>query len=323
MLKMEYRKLIAFGKNSFVISLPKPWIQQNKLKKGDLIHVEESVSNLVLSPQLNEEAKDDKTTTITVNGKDVKRIQRELISAYIQNYNTIIFSGSEIKCKAKEIQDFIQQLVALEILEQDSKKITARNFLNLNDISLDQIIRKMDIITRSMLKDCINIFNDDTLESIYLRDTNVNRFRFLVCRIVWYGLENPGKVFKKFNLSQIELFNYWGFSFNIEQIGDCIKRIARNMKETKLSKKSQQEFIDLLIKLEKDYLSVLKAFYDNNSEIAYNLVSERGNLIKECEDFFYKNKDIENIGLLTHNTKTFVINLNAIARGIYQGISSV
>ena len=38
---MEFRKLISFGKTSFVMSLPKGWVVKNKLKKGDLIALEE------------------------------------------------------------------------------------------------------------------------------------------------------------------------------------------------------------------------------------------------------------------------------------------
>ncbi len=44
---MEYRKLISFGKNSFVISLPKAWVRHSKLKKGDLIYVEEASDHLM------------------------------------------------------------------------------------------------------------------------------------------------------------------------------------------------------------------------------------------------------------------------------------
>ena len=51
---MEYRKLISFGKNSYVVSLPKNWVRQNKLKKGDLVYIEENVSNLVLQPRPSE-----------------------------------------------------------------------------------------------------------------------------------------------------------------------------------------------------------------------------------------------------------------------------
>ena len=46
---MEFRKLISFGKSSYVVSLPKAWVVQQKLKKGDLIAVDEAGPKLILS----------------------------------------------------------------------------------------------------------------------------------------------------------------------------------------------------------------------------------------------------------------------------------
>ncbi len=46
---MEYRKLISFGKSSFVVSLPKSWVTQNKMKKGDLVYFEDSGVNLLIN----------------------------------------------------------------------------------------------------------------------------------------------------------------------------------------------------------------------------------------------------------------------------------
>jgi len=315
---MEYRKLISFGKSSFVVSLPKPWIDKHKLKKGDIIHFDETDTNLVLMPKQLEKEKEEKEIVINIEGKKLKRIQREIIASYIRNFKTIILMGKEIKDKAKEIQEFVQKLVALEIVEQDSKKIVAKDFLSLNDISIDQIIRKMDIISRSMFSDCKNMFKEDNCESIYLRDKDINKFRFLVYRIVWFGMENPVALLKNFNLDQIGLFNRWWMSFNIEQVGDGIKRIARYMKEIKFSKTSKKEFIQLLEKIEKDYLELLKAFYNNNIEIAHEVVDRRGKLIEECEAFFAKNRNIPLIGYLMHSTKALVVDVNSIGRLIYQ-----
>ena len=51
---MEFRKLIKFGKSSFVISLPKKWLEKNKLKKGDLLYVSENENGLSLTSKDNE-----------------------------------------------------------------------------------------------------------------------------------------------------------------------------------------------------------------------------------------------------------------------------
>ena len=93
---MEYRKLISFGKNSFVISLPKSWVRQNNLQKGVLIYVEEQENNLLLSLGSKQETVE-KVKEIPVDGKSVRRLKREIISAYIKDYKTIVLFGEELK----------------------------------------------------------------------------------------------------------------------------------------------------------------------------------------------------------------------------------
>ena len=50
---MEFRKLIAFGKTSFVMSIPKAWVVKNNLKKGDLLSLEEDKDHLIISMNKN------------------------------------------------------------------------------------------------------------------------------------------------------------------------------------------------------------------------------------------------------------------------------
>lgn len=316
---MEYRKLISFGKSSFVVSLPKTWVVQNKLKKGDLIYFSDSAADLIIQakPALEEIEKE---IVINIDGKDLRRIHREIISAYIQNYKSIIISGSDLKTKAKEIQEFIQNLVAMEVLEQDSKKMVSKDFLNINDISLDQIIRKMDAITRSMLHDCTEMFKEDTSESIYYRDSDVNKFRFLVYRIIWYGMENPTLIFKKLKLKQRDLFNYWWLSYSLEAIADCVKRIARLLKGIKLSPAVKQEYTQILSEIEQMYQDIMKAYYTKNPELSYQILNHRFEILKKCEDFYHNTNNIPHIGDLVYNSKSLVVTITTIGRIVYGGM---
>ena len=51
---MDVRKLISFGKGSYIISMPKTWVEKNKLKKGDFISVSDDGFELVLSANQQE-----------------------------------------------------------------------------------------------------------------------------------------------------------------------------------------------------------------------------------------------------------------------------
>jgi phosphate uptake regulator len=317
---MEYRKLISFGKSSYVVSLPKHWVNKHKLKKGDLIHFDEDEDNLVLQPRFVEAEQEEKEATITVDGKDFKRIQRETVAAYIRNNKTIIFRGNEIKDKAEEIQQFIQNFVALEIMEQDSKKIVTKDFLKVDDISLNHIIRKMDVITRSMLSDCKNMFTEDTYENIYRRDKDVNKFRFLIYRIIWFANDNPSFAAKKLNLSRWNIFNYWWLAYIIEAIGDYTKRIARYMRKTTLPVKEKKAFVQLIEQIESMYLELMKAYYTNNEEIAHKVLHDRFTMLNACDDFFTRNRNAPYIGYLIHNTKSLVATVHTIGRIVYEGM---
>lgn len=319
-MTIEYRKLISFGKSSFVVSLPKSWITQNKLKKGDLLYFEESGTNLVLQAQANSLPPEEKEISISIDGKDLRRIQREVVSAYIQNYKTIRLQGDEIKDKAKAIRSFIQNLVAMEVLEQDSKKIIAKDFLSFNDISVEQIVRKMDVITRSMLADCKNQFTEDSYESMQHRDNDVNKFRFLIYRIIWFGMENPSFVLKTLKLTQRDSFNYWWLSFSIEGIADHIKRLARYMREIKLSPKEQEKYIQVLRKIEVMYNEVMKAYYVHQVETAHKILHERFEILQACDEFYHQNRNIPLIGYLVYNTKSLIVTIHTIGRIIYQGM---
>ena len=315
---MEYRKLISFGKSSFVISLPKTWIKQNKLVKGDLIYYDEKGSNIILSANDNTKGEQEKEITIGVDGKSIRRLQREIISAYIKDHKTITLTGTTLKEKAKEIQATIQNLMALEVMEQTSKKIVAKDFLDMNNISIFNLIRKIDVILRSMIDDCEKMFTEDNYENISHRDHDVNRLTFLIFRVVEFGLNNSSFTYKKYNLSSHDLLNLWWFVFNMEAIGDEVKRIARYMNNVKLDKKVQERFLKLLNETKGAYLKMMKAFHNKDVEMAHTVLESKEEIIKECENIYLNNKKIENVGLLIERVKGMITNVHNLGRVIYQ-----
>ena len=316
--KMEYRKLISFGKSSFVVSLPKPWIDKHKLQKGDIIHLDENEDNLVMMPKQLEQQKEEKEIVINVDGKNIKHIQRELIPAYVNNYKTVILAGKEIKDKAKKIEPLIQDLIALEIMEQDSKRIIAKDFLNMQDISIQDLIRKMDIITRTMIKDCGSVFKEDTYENINHRDKDVNRLSYLIFRAVNYGLENQTYMIKQFKLKPQDLLRYHLLAFHIEVIADEARRIARYMDRIKLNREQQKVFLSLLNQIYHTYNDTLKAFYLDDSELAHTIAIRKPLLIEEGEKFLEANKKKEWIGDLIGRTKRLIVTVHKTGRLAYQ-----
>ncbi|MBI2665723.1 phosphate uptake regulator PhoU [Candidatus Woesearchaeota archaeon] len=315
---MEYRKLISFGKSSFVVSLPKNWVRQNKLQKGDLIYFDDNGPNLILSKQENKHDDEEKEITIQTDKKSTRQIQREIISAYIRNYKTIILIGEELKNKVEDIQKIIQNLVALEILEQTSKKIVAKDFLNMPETEIKSLIKKMDVTVRSMLSDCKLIFTDDVYTNIKHRDSDVNKLSFLVYRAIRYGLEHPIIIDKKYHMSSNELLSLWWVVFNIENVGDDAKRIARYVQSMEFNPEMKNKFLSILDKLDKNYVQLMNSLYKNDQFLAHAIHETKKETIAQCDDFYKRYHQTMWCGHLVNQLKSLATNIHNIGRSVYQ-----
>ena len=289
-----------------------------ELKKGDLIYFDENDRDLVLSPQSNVGKSEEKEITIPVDGKSIRRLQREIISAYIKNYRTIILVGEEIKDKAPDIQNTIQNLMALEVMEQTSRKIVARDFLDMNTISIFNLIKKMDNTVRAMIEDCEKSFAEENYGNIFFRDNDVNRISFLIFRIIVFGLDNPSFMYKKHNLTSQNLLNLWWFAFNLETIGDGVKRVARYMRQVNLNKKQQDRFLKLFAESKNGYLQIMKGFLTQDENLAHAVLESKEEFIKECVKFYQDNKNVENASLLVEKLKALSTVIHNLGRVVYQ-----
>ena len=243
---MEYRKLISFGKNSFVVSLPKPWVIQNKLKKGDLIYIEENGPGLVLSSKENQKENSEKTKVINIDGKSSGRLQREVNAAYILNNRRITLKGNELKRNIKRLQQTLQNLIALEVMEQTSDTIIAKDFLNMKKVSVDELLRKMDVVTRAMFTEARENFTKESYLNLSERDNDVNRLFFLLYRTILYNLDNPMSAVKNFKLTPAELLSYHFCAFYLEKVADEVRRTARYTHQIKVDENEKTKLKDFL-----------------------------------------------------------------------------
>jgi len=321
---MEYRKLISFGKSSYVVSLPKSWIVQNKLKKGDLIYLEESGPNLMLSKQDQEESKIEQKIIINVDGKSLNQIKREVNSSYILNYRTIVLKGEKINTNIKNLQNIFQNLIALEMMEQTPNSLVAKDFLNMEKVSISELIHKMDIVTRTMFKESYKDYTLENYENVNERDKDVNRLYFLLYRAVLYNFENPLKALKNFKLNPVDLLNILFNGFYIEGIADEVRRTARYACNLKMNEKESQILKKFMDKLYQYYLDNMKAIYSVDQELALKLSDMKTTLNKELDSFEENNKknDINSYKdyiSMINRVRRLISYIHSLGRTVYQG----
>ncbi len=310
---MHIRRLVKSGEASHTVSLPKQWIDENKLAKGDLIYIAETDDNeLIVTSKPKENNKEIREITITVDNKEMPTVQREITSAYINNYNTINIIGKELHKSAKDIRRILHDFVALEIAEQTSTKIVANDLLNVADLSIEKTIRRMDMIVRSILQDSISALDGQDLhESIVFRDYDVNRQYFLVYRIIKSALKDRN-ISKSFNINAVQAHALWYLAVNLENLADHSKNISEILTNNKMSK--HDEIKDIYKKMESAYLDVMKAYFNKDIALADSINTFRREFSDELDIFFKNNNKVEIAQIVTNlkDMSTLISNISRI-----------
>lgn len=300
---METRKLVKAGQASHTISLPKEWITKNNLKKGDTVWITNKSDNeLLITPSSEQKASEKKEKTINIDGKDMETIQRDITSAYLNNYSTITLIGNAVTQKTKEIRKILHDFVALEISEQTSMRIVAKDLLNLQEISLQKTISRMDLIIRTMIDDTLLSFEGKELqESVQYRDYDVNRLYFLLSRLLKGSLKDPALA-SQLGIKKDEVLSYWYLIVNLENLADYIKNIS----ETGNTRNKQaKKIIEIL---QKNYLDIMKAHYNKDRALADSVIKKRTEIQEECEKL--KNPEINAV------VKAITTAINNIAKTV-------
>ena len=282
------RKLISFGKGSYIISMPKSWIEKNNLKKGDLISVSDDGFELVLKASQEVQKPEIKEIDIDAKGKNMELLKAEIVSSYLNDYDTINILFDSNSKEAPRIKDIIRNLSGLEIMEQTSTRIAAKNLININEISIKNVIRRMDIITRAMMEDAILCCSGQcTYDSIYHRDIDVNRLFFLGYRAIKNAMKNP-RIAKSLGTEPWQLHSDTLIILRLEKIADSQKRIARYLCTASLDRVTLAELDNLHTDISGAYKEVMKSYYNQEKQIAFQIEVTNKDRTSACDKFLEK-----------------------------------
>ena len=204
----ETRKLQITGGSTYVISLPKKWVTQNKLKKGSslLIRGEENGSLSILPPELGKPERLEEAL-IEVSPKDnPDTLTRKAVAAYLVGYNIIhIKAKNQQQLSSRQrntLKTFARRLlVGTEIVTDTSTELTLQVLLSYPELSVPSALRRMCIITSSMHKDAIAALkrlDRQLAEDVIATDNEVDRFHLYIIRQLKTAVQNP-RIIKKFS----------------------------------------------------------------------------------------------------------------------------
>ena len=245
---MEIRKVQVTGGSSYVITLPKEWIKENKIEKNHPLGIITQPEGSLLITSNTEGEKQTLQKVFNVdNINDSTYLFRLLIGAYIMGYTSIeVCSKNKLEAFVRDcVMEFTQTVIGPEIIEETNRSIIIKDLLNPAEMPFDNSIKRMHILVRTMHEDVILALNTKDLsliDDVISRDKDVDRLQWLIARqsnIVMKDIV----LSKKWNVSKEEATFYFMMSRIIERVGDHAVRIAKIV-PTLIEKKVEGEVVN-------------------------------------------------------------------------------
>jgi len=228
---MEIRRVQFTGGSSYIITLPKEWIDAQKIRKNDPLGIEVQIDGTLLITKTIEQEPLQRKKEFHVDGiTEPAYLFRLLIGAYISGITTIVISSKERLPPFVRgmVRDFTQMTIGQEVIEETDSAITLKDLLNPSEMPFANTIKRMFVIVKAMHEDAITAIrtgNSSLAADVTARDNDVDRLHWLIARQTHMILSNVA-LSKKMGINPGMAVHYFVISRIIERIGDHAERIV-------------------------------------------------------------------------------------------------
>ena len=292
------------GGSTYIISLPKNWIEELKIKVGENVTiVKNSNRSLTLYPRERNEVKEKTVAVIITSQQDsAETTRRKIIAAYLAGYKTIRIKTKGMRIpveQTRSIRNLVRStMIGTEIVESSSDVMSIQILTRLPELSFDIALKRMHLMANNMVKEVMEALEDVDLahaEDIINMDDEVDRFGLYMRRnLIWaVGNEN---ILQEIGLEKpSECLGYRTVISRIERIADHAVMIAKRIKfvDEKIEQKILVKIKDISQKslevFEKSVAAVQAHDFEKGEKVA-EMVSS---IIEEEKQIMNKVKETE------------------------------
>ena len=315
----DVRKVQFTGRSTYVLSLPKRWIEEMHLKAGDQVTLVRELDNSLSIVPIFTAAREshNEVTALILPSESGNTLKRKVVSMYLSGYNIIhlkIKSGRMNPALREAVREVVRRnLVGTEMISDASDNITLQVLLSLPELSINTAIRRMYLIASSMHKDALSALaelNYELAKEVIRSDDEVDRFSLYVFRNLVMAMQN-GRVLREMGLKNpSDGLSYRVAAKSIERIADHAYNIADKaiMLRDKIPKDSLQKIEKMshlaLTVLNDSVESLLRRDYqlaDKTVDNAKNIRTLEDEVLKAIEKD--KIRDISNIKLVLEDIR--------------------
>jgi phosphate uptake regulator len=142
---LEIRKLQKLKGGSYIVSLPRQWVEKLRLKSGEqIVMSEDEDCSLRIFPVMKSFEKPLEVTLSLEEYPDLRALKYSVVTYYIQGSNRInIVSKKIITAEQKrEIKQFRAELPGVEVVEEEANKLSFQVLIDPAAFSVESLIER-------------------------------------------------------------------------------------------------------------------------------------------------------------------------------------
>lgn len=260
----EVRRIQFTGRSTYILSLPKKWMNEMNLKAGDLVNIirDTNHSLSIVPNSLRSSDSLNEATALIAQVESGNSLKRKVISMYLAGYNIVHLkskSGRISPAQRDAIREVIRRnLVGTEIIADSSEIITVQVLLTLPELSVNTAVRRMFLIATAMHKDAMSALselNHELAEAVIKSDDEVDRFSLYILRNLVMATQNERALQEMGLKSTADCLSYRVAVKSIERVAD--HAVGISSKHLRLNQKITKEAFDKIQKMSQLSLSVL------------------------------------------------------------------
>ena len=228
----DQRKIMSLGA-SLVVTLPKPWLSVNKLKKGETVSMKvQEDQTLLISPGPGFEERKRELHLLVEAGESESSIERNIIAGFLDGYTTIrLTSNTFFTIDQQNAIREISSKLYMMIVESEVGHVVLETLLDESKMSVSTSIERMHVITYSMCRDVLNSMKEPNIElikTVLSLENDVDRLMFLILRLIRLAAIRPALA-GQMGLDIIDCLDIQTLVYRIERIADHVTMIANSL----------------------------------------------------------------------------------------------
>ncbi|MCH8323486.1 MAG: phosphate uptake regulator PhoU [Thaumarchaeota archaeon] len=269
------RRLQRIG-SSILVTLPKEWVDANKLGKSSEVEIETGQNSLSIS--INREQRPSKDIVISYPLPKDENIVADITGAYLLGYDIIKIQGKKpIPVEEREkIRSSMRRLVGMEIIDEDATNVDMQFLLDETALQPEKILKRISSLALGMYSDVVTgLFSDDKSNLLTLsnRDVEVNRQYFLLVRLIRSTMIDV-RLAGAFSLENIDILDYRVAANILENAGDIIVELGNLIANSSLSNNDLKQLYEIVKDFEPIAILSINAFTQNNRALAIQAISQ-------------------------------------------------